>query len=92
MTDERSEPKVVLLVRLLSAIDEGRFTFEELKEQIGTVLEPAGPSSNTAFAGGSHLVVSRESKSPELANARTRAWWKMSAIPRFGETARSSPG
>jgi predicted DNA-binding transcriptional regulator YafY len=35
---------VVLLVRLLSAIDEGRFTFEELKEQIG---EEKAPSTRT---------------------------------------------
>jgi predicted DNA-binding transcriptional regulator YafY len=41
VTDERSEPKVVLLVRLLSAIDEGRFTFEELKEQIGEDKPPS---------------------------------------------------
>jgi predicted DNA-binding transcriptional regulator YafY len=39
--EERSEPKVVLLVRLLSAIDEGRFTFEELKEQIGEEKPPS---------------------------------------------------
>lgn len=31
---ERSEPKIVLLVRLLNAIDEGRFSFEGLKERI----------------------------------------------------------
>ncbi|MDQ2680729.1 MAG: WYL domain-containing protein [Candidatus Eremiobacteraeota bacterium] len=31
---ERSEPKIVLLVRLLSAIDEGRFSFEDLKDRI----------------------------------------------------------
>ena len=41
MTDERSEPKVVLLVRLLSAIDEGRFTFEGLKDQIGEEKPPS---------------------------------------------------
>ncbi len=29
-----SEPKIVLLVRLLNAIDEGRFSFEELKDRI----------------------------------------------------------
>lgn len=39
--EDRSEPKVVLLVRLLSAIDEGRFTFEELKEQIGEEKPPS---------------------------------------------------
>jgi predicted DNA-binding transcriptional regulator YafY len=29
-----SEPKIVLLVRLLNAIDEGRFSFEDLKDRI----------------------------------------------------------
>jgi predicted DNA-binding transcriptional regulator YafY len=41
VADERSEPKVVLLVRLLSAIDEGRFSFEELKDQIGEDKPPS---------------------------------------------------
>jgi predicted DNA-binding transcriptional regulator YafY len=41
VSPERSEPKVVLLVRLLSAIDEGRFTFEELKERIGEDKPPS---------------------------------------------------
>ena len=31
---ERTEPKIVLLVRLLNAIDEGRFSFDGLKERI----------------------------------------------------------
>ena len=44
MAEERAEPKVVLLVRLLSAIDEGRFSFEELKDQIG---EEKAPSTRT---------------------------------------------
>jgi proteasome accessory factor B len=44
VADERAEPKVVLLVRLLSAIDEGRFSFEELKDQIG---EEKPPSTRT---------------------------------------------
>jgi predicted DNA-binding transcriptional regulator YafY len=44
VADERAEPKVVLLVRLLSAIDEGRFGFEELKDQIG---EDKPPSTRT---------------------------------------------
>ncbi len=35
------EPKVVLLVRLLSAIDEGRFTFEELKDRIADERPPS---------------------------------------------------
>ena len=41
MSEERAEPKVVLLVRLLSAIDEGRFTFEELKDQIADEKPPS---------------------------------------------------
>ena len=36
VAEERAEPKVVLLVRLLSAIDEGRFTFDDLKAQMST--------------------------------------------------------
>lgn len=41
MNDERSEPKVVLLVRLLSAIDEGRYTFEDLKDRIAEAKPPS---------------------------------------------------
>jgi predicted DNA-binding transcriptional regulator YafY len=41
VSEERSEPKVVLLVRLLSAIDEGRFSFEELKERIADDKPPS---------------------------------------------------
>ncbi len=41
MAEERAEPKVVLLVRLLSAIDEGRFTFDELKDQIADDKPPS---------------------------------------------------
>jgi proteasome accessory factor B len=44
VAEERAEPKVVLLVRLLSAIDEGRFGFEQLKRQIG---EEKAPSTRT---------------------------------------------
>jgi N,N'-diacetylchitobiose transport system substrate-binding protein len=45
-------------------------TKPELKSKIGTTLEPAGPSGkDTAFAGGSHLVVFNESKNRETANA-----------------------
>ncbi|MBV8152699.1 MAG: WYL domain-containing protein [Candidatus Eremiobacteraeota bacterium] len=39
--DERGEPKVVLLVRLLNAIDEGRHTFEELKVRIADSKPPS---------------------------------------------------
>jgi len=41
MVEERSEPKVVLLVRLLSAIDEGVYAFEELKERIADGKPPS---------------------------------------------------
>jgi len=41
VAEERAEPKVVLLVRLLSAIDEGRFTFDELKAQIADEKPPS---------------------------------------------------
>ena len=41
MAEDRAEPKVVLLVRLLSAIDEGRFAFEELKDQIADEKPPS---------------------------------------------------
>lgn len=41
MNEERSEPKVVLLVRLLSAIDEGRYSFEELKDRIAESKAPS---------------------------------------------------
>ena len=41
MAEERAEPKVVLLVRLLSAIDEGRFAFEELKDEIADEKPPS---------------------------------------------------
>ena len=44
MSEERAEPKVVLLVRLLSAIDEGRYSFEELKDRIA---EDKSPSTRT---------------------------------------------
>jgi N,N'-diacetylchitobiose transport system substrate-binding protein len=45
-------------------------TKSALKAKIGTALEPAGPSGkDTAFAGGSHLVVFKESKNRDLANA-----------------------
>ena len=40
MNEERSEPKVVLLVRLLNAIDEARYSFEELKDRIGDGKAP----------------------------------------------------
>jgi N,N'-diacetylchitobiose transport system substrate-binding protein len=45
-------------------------TKPELEKKIGTALAPAGPSGkDTAFAGGSHLVVFKESKDIDTANA-----------------------
>jgi predicted DNA-binding transcriptional regulator YafY len=41
MDSEKSEPKVVLLVRLLNAIDEGRHSFEELKHRIADGKPPS---------------------------------------------------
>ena len=41
-------------------------TKPELKGKIGTALEPAGPSGkDTAFAGGSHLVVFEDSENKD---------------------------
>jgi predicted DNA-binding transcriptional regulator YafY len=42
---EPSEPKIVLLVRLLNAIDEGRFAFEDLKAQISEGERPPSTRS-----------------------------------------------
>ena len=39
--DERGEPKVVLLVRLLNAIDEGRHSFADLKQRIADGKPPS---------------------------------------------------
>jgi N,N'-diacetylchitobiose transport system substrate-binding protein len=45
-------------------------TKKSLESKIGVTLQPAGPSGkDTAFAGGSHLSVFKESKNPELATA-----------------------
>jgi len=45
-------------------------TKKELKGKTGTALEPAGPSGkDTAFAGGSHLVVFEDSDNKTTANA-----------------------
>jgi N,N'-diacetylchitobiose transport system substrate-binding protein len=45
-------------------------TKKELKAKTGTALEPAGPSGkDTAFAGGSHLVVFQDSDNKATANA-----------------------
>ncbi len=45
-------------------------TKKELKDKIGTSLAPSGPAGKSiAFAGGSHLVVFKESKNTALATA-----------------------
>ncbi len=41
MQEERGEPKVVLLVRLLNAIDEGRHSFADLKQRIADGKPPS---------------------------------------------------
>jgi N,N'-diacetylchitobiose transport system substrate-binding protein len=67
-------------------------TKPEMEEQIGTVLEPAGPSDNTAFAGGSHLVVFKESKAPELANAFVDFMLKPEELNKFTSGVGFLPG
>src|SRR3982751_4441515 len=55
-----------------------------LKDKIGTALEPAGPSGkDTAFAGGSHLVVFKESQNPTLANAFVDFMLKPANLTKF---------
>ena len=67
-------------------------TKPEMKDKIGTVLEPAGPSSNTAFAGGSHLVAFKESKSPELASAFVDFMLKPDELNKFTNGVGFLPG
>lgn len=43
--DRATEPKIVLLVRLLNAIDEGRYSFEALKDRIAEGGKRAGTRS-----------------------------------------------
>jgi N,N'-diacetylchitobiose transport system substrate-binding protein len=63
-----------------------------MKDKIGTVLEPAGPSSNTAFAGGSHLVVFKESDAPELAHAFVDFMLKPAELNKFTNGVGFLPG
>ena len=56
------------------------------------MLEPAGPSTNTAFAGGSHLVVFKESKSPELASAFVDFMLKPDELNKFTSGVGFLPG
>jgi N,N'-diacetylchitobiose transport system substrate-binding protein len=68
-------------------------TKAEMKDKIGTVLEPAGPSGkDTAFAGGSHLVVFKESKSPELAKAFVDFMLKPDELTKFTDGVGFLPG
>ena len=64
-----------------------------LKDKIGTALEPAGPSGkDTAFAGGSHLVVFKESQNPDLANAFVDFMLKPANLTKFTSAVGFLPG
>jgi N,N'-diacetylchitobiose transport system substrate-binding protein len=64
-----------------------------LKSKIGTTLEPAGPSGkDTAFAGGSHLVVFKESQNPDLANAFVDFMLKPANLTKFTSAVGFLPG
>jgi N,N'-diacetylchitobiose transport system substrate-binding protein len=64
-----------------------------LKDKIGTALEPAGPSGkDTAFAGGSHLVVFKESQNPALANAFVDFMLKPAQLTKFTSAVGFLPG
>jgi N,N'-diacetylchitobiose transport system substrate-binding protein len=64
-----------------------------LKSKIGTVLEPAGPSGkDTAFAGGSHLVVFNGSKDKDLANAFVDYMLEATNLNKFTSAVGFLPG
>lgn len=64
-----------------------------LKGKIGTALEPAGPSGkDTAFAGGSHLVVFKESQNPALANAFVDFMLRPDNLTKFTSAVGFLPG
>jgi len=64
-----------------------------LKDKIGTTLEPAGPSGkDTAFAGGSHLVVFKEAQNPALANAFVDFMLKPVNLTKFTSAVGFLPG
>jgi N,N'-diacetylchitobiose transport system substrate-binding protein len=64
-----------------------------LKSKIGTTLEPTGPSGkDTAFAGGSHLVVFNGSKDKDLANAFVDYMLKPDNLNKFTSSIGFLPG
>jgi N,N'-diacetylchitobiose transport system substrate-binding protein len=64
-----------------------------MKSKVGTALEPAGPSGkDTAFAGGSHLVVFKESKNRDLANAFVDYMLKPANLTKFTSEIGFLPG
>ena len=68
-------------------------TKAELEDKIGTILEPAGPSGkNTAFAGGSHLVVFKESSNQELASAFVDFMLEPDELNKFTSSVGFLPG
>jgi N,N'-diacetylchitobiose transport system substrate-binding protein len=75
----------------------------EMAGKIGTALLPAGPSGNRdAFAGGSHLVIFKDSKHQDLARRYTNFMLeprrvsafaaKLGFLPGSLEALRASPG
>jgi len=64
-----------------------------MKSRVGTALEPAGPSGkDTAFAGGSHLVVFKEAKNRDLANAFVDYMLKPANLTKFTSEIGFLPG
>jgi N,N'-diacetylchitobiose transport system substrate-binding protein len=68
-------------------------TKPEMEKNLGTSLEPAGPSGEgTAFAGGSHLVVFEESQNKDLANAFVDFMLKPENVNKFTSEIGFLPG
>jgi N,N'-diacetylchitobiose transport system substrate-binding protein len=68
-------------------------TKKELKAKTGTALEPAGPSGkDTAFAGGSHLVVFQDSDNKATANAFVDFMLKPANLTKFTSAIGFLPG
>src|SRR4051794_26057840 len=68
-------------------------TKKELKSKTGTALEPAGPSGkDTAFAGGSHLVVFRDSDNQATANAFVDFMLRPDNLTKFSNAIGFLPG
>jgi N,N'-diacetylchitobiose transport system substrate-binding protein len=64
-----------------------------LKSKIGVEIEPAGPSGkDTAFAGGSHLVVFNGSKDKDLANAFVDYMLEAANLNKFTSAVGFLPG